>query len=126
NQLLGYSYDSAGNMTHDNNNGKNYTYDQENRITGTAGLSYIYDADGHRVMKSDGSTGTIYWYMTPGIVAESDLSGNLNTEYIFFNGKRVARRDYPAPGGDQSAGGTNPVSYYFSDNLNSASVVTDA
>src|SRR5258708_21680459 len=53
--------------------------------------------------------------MTPGIVGESDLAGNLKTEYVFFGGKRVARRDLPA--------GT--VSYYFSDRLNTASVVTD-
>jgi len=32
-----------------------------------------YDADGNRVRKSNGSTGTLYWYMTPGIVGESDL-----------------------------------------------------
>jgi RHS repeat-associated protein len=117
NQLVGYSYDAAGNMTHDlSNGGVNYTYDQENRITDAAGYTYIYDADGDRVEKSNGSTGTLYWYMTPGIVGESDLAGNLKTEYVFFDGERVARRDLPA--------GT--VSYYFSDHLKTASVVTDA
>jgi hypothetical protein len=40
-------------------------------------------------------------------VAESDLQGNLQSEYVFFNKKRVARRDFP--------GGA--VSYYFSDEL---------
>ncbi|HJX85579.1 MAG TPA: RHS repeat-associated core domain-containing protein, partial [Candidatus Angelobacter sp.] len=54
--------------------------------------------------------------MTPGIVAESDLVGNLKTEYVFFDGERVARRDFPA----------GNVSYYFSDHLKTASVVTDA
>src|SRR5258708_8313477 len=53
--------------------------------------------------------------MTPGIVGESDLAGILKTEYVFFDGERVARRDFPA--------GT--VSYYFSDHLKTASVVTD-
>ena len=28
-----------------------------------------------------GRTGTLYWYMSPGIVAESDLGGNLKSEY---------------------------------------------
>jgi hypothetical protein len=31
--------------------------------------------------------------MTPGVVAESDLAGTLKSEYVFFDGKRVARRD---------------------------------
>src|SRR5258707_5843730 len=48
NQLLGYSYDAAGNMTHDNSTGNNYSYDAENRITGAAGYTYTYDADGNR------------------------------------------------------------------------------
>jgi hypothetical protein len=52
------SYDAAGNMTHDLSTGNNYTFDQENRITGAAGYTYIYDADGNRVEKSNGSTGT--------------------------------------------------------------------
>ena len=56
------------------------------------------------------------WYMTPGIVGESDLTGNLKTEYIFFDGQRVARKDFPG----------KAVSYYFSDHLKTASVVTDA
>ncbi|HET6843357.1 MAG TPA: RHS repeat-associated core domain-containing protein [Candidatus Angelobacter sp.] len=103
-------------MTHDLTSGNNYTFDQENRITGAAGYTYTYDADGNRVEKSNGTTGTLYWYMTPGIVAESDLSGNLQSEYVFFNGQRVARRDLPS----------GNIAYYFSDTLKTASVITDA
>jgi hypothetical protein len=33
-------------MTHDATTGNTYTYDAENRITGAAGYSYTYDADG--------------------------------------------------------------------------------
>src|SRR5262249_19781756 len=88
----------------------NYSYDQENRITGANGYTYTYDADGNRVKKSNGSTGTLYWYMSPGIVAESDLTGALQSEYVFFDGERVARRDGPTGAGD--------VFYYFSDHLN--------
>ena len=95
---------------------QNYTYDQENRLTGAAGYTYTYDADGNRVIKSNGSTGTLYWYMTPGIVGESDLSGNLTDEYVFFGrGERVAGRK-----------STNGVFYYFSDHLKTASVITDS
>lgn len=92
NQLSGYGYDAAGNMTHDATTNVNYTFDQENPITGAAGYTYTYDADGNRAEKSNGSTGTIYWYMSPGIVAESDLSGNLKSEYVFFDGERIARK----------------------------------
>ena len=116
NQLQGYSYDATGNMMQDLSTGYSYTYDQENRITGAAGYTYTYDEAGNRVEKSNGSTGTLYWYMTPGIVAESDLSGNLQSEYVFFDGERVARRDFPS----------GSVAYYFSDNLKTASVITDA
>jgi len=39
NQLQGgYIYDAAGNMTHDATANLNYTFDQENRITGAAGI----------------------------------------------------------------------------------------
>ena len=87
---------------------------KSNTSTGAAGYAYTYDADGNRVRKSSGSTGTLYWYMTPGIVGESDLSGNLTDEYVFFDGERVARKS------------TNGVFYYFSDYLKTASVITDS
>jgi RHS repeat-associated protein len=54
--------------------------------------------------------------MSPGIIAESDLSGNPKSEYVFFAGERVARKDFPG----------NAVSYYFSDHLKTASVITNA
>jgi len=110
-----YGYDAAGNMTSDTTDGVTAVYDAENRITGANGFTYIYDAGGRRVEKTNGSSGTLYWYMTPGIVGESDLSGNLQSEYVFFDGERVARKDFPS----------NAVSYYFSDHLKTASVVTD-
>jgi RHS repeat-associated protein len=114
-----YQYDAAGNMTFDATANLNYSFDQENRITGAAGYTYTYDADGNRVRKSNGNTassGTLYWYMTPGVVGESDLAGTLKSEYIFFSGERVARKDFPG----------NTVAYYFSDHLKTASVITDA
>jgi RHS repeat-associated protein len=117
NQLQGgYVYDAAGNMTHDATANLNYSYDQENRITGAGGYVYTYDDDGNRVEKSSAGTGTLYWYMSPGIVAESDLLGNLQSEYVFFDGERVARKDFPGLA----------VSYYFSDHLKTTDVVTDA
>jgi hypothetical protein len=55
-----------------------------------------HDADGNRFEKSNGTTRTIYWYMSPGIVGESDLTGALQSEYVFFAGKRIARRNLSA------------------------------
>jgi RHS repeat-associated protein len=72
------------------------------------------------VEKANGTTassGTIYWYMSPGIVAESDLAGTLKSEYVFFGGQRMARRDLVTPTG---------VFYYFSDHLKTASVIADS
>src|SRR5258708_6518989 len=115
-----YNYDAAGNMTVDPTDLVTATYDAENRIAtatrNSATTTYTYDDDGNRVKKTNGTTGTLYWYMTLGIVGESDLSGTLKTEYVFFDGERVARRDFP----------TGTVSYYFSDHLKTASIVTDA
>src|SRR6202012_5733533 len=48
----------------------------------------------------------------------TDLAATTKSEYVFFDGERVARRD-----GDNGAGG---VFYYFSDHLKTASVITDA
>src|SRR5205807_3455051 len=54
NQLQGYDYDAAGNMTYDATARLHYAYDQENRIAGVAPFTYTYDADGNRVEKSNG------------------------------------------------------------------------
>ena len=116
-----YQYDAAGNMTSDPTDAVTATYDEENRInTATRSgviTSYTYDADGNRVKKTNSTSSTLYWYMTPGIVGESDLGGAMKSEYVFFGGERVARRDLVAPTG---------VFYYFSDHLKTASVITDA
>lgn len=114
-----YQYDAAGNMTYDVSRSLNYSFDPENRISSAGGYTYAYDADGSRVEKTTGGTsptGTLYWYSTLGILAESDLSGNIQHEYIFFAGERAARKDLPG----------NTVSYYFADHLKTTSIVTDS
>ncbi len=105
------SYDAAGNVTA--NGTIHYSYDQENRLLSTAGATYTYDADGNRVEKSSAGTGTLYWYGSPGVVAESDLNGNIKSEYVFFASNRLARIDLPA----------GSVHYYLSDHLNSTTMV---
>jgi hypothetical protein len=96
-----------------------YVYDQENRLSSTAGMSYTYDGNGERVLKSNTSTGAAvkrYWSMGGNTLAEGNGSGNLTAEYIYFGGQRVARIDLPA----------NTVHYYLSDHLGSTSIVASA
>lgn len=60
NQLTGiFTYDASGNLHYDGST--TYNYDGENRLSSVNGASYTYDGDGNRVMKSNGTTGTLYW-----------------------------------------------------------------
>jgi RHS repeat-associated protein len=117
NRPTGLQYDAAGNLM--SYVSATYTYDQENRLSSTAGTSYMYDGNGERVLKSDSSTGDPtkrYWSMGGNTLAEGDGTGNLTAEYIYFGSKRVARIDLPA----------NTVHYYLSDHLGSTSLVVSA
>ncbi len=117
-QQTGYCYDAAGNLVLQatcpaSNPVYAYTYNAENQLTATAGVTYTYDGDGKRVQKSNG---TIYWYgMGSDALDETDLTGSLTNssfhEYVFFGGKRIARRD-----------SSNNVFYYFADHLGTARV----
>ena len=111
NQLTGYGYDAAGNVI--SNSGTSYTYDAENRLVTVGGVTYTYDGDGNRVKKS---SGTLYWGAGP--LAESDLTASATSwkDYVFFNGKRVARRD----------ASNGSVHYFFADHLGSTSVITNS
>jgi RHS repeat-associated protein len=81
----------------------------------SAGTGYTYDSDGQRAKK--GTSGRLYWYGLRGeVLAESDWGGTLISEFIYFNGRRIARRDV-------SSGN---VYYYITDHIGNARVVTDA
>jgi RHS repeat-associated protein len=122
NQISGYCYDAAGNMLDPGAcptapNPHAYAYNVENQLVSAAGVSYAYDGDGKRVQKSSGK---LYWYgMGSDPLDETDLAGNTNNsgfnEYVFFGGKRIARRD-----------SSNNVSYYFADHLGTARVSTNS
>jgi RHS repeat-associated protein len=121
NRFVGMSYDAAGNLLNDGLS--NYSYDAENRIITLNGIpAYIYDGDGNRVQKSVGS-GKLYWYgMGADVLDESDASGNITDEYVFFNGSRIARQHIAS-----ACPNPNVVSdYYLSDHLGSSRVVTDS
>jgi RHS repeat-associated protein len=109
NRMAGYGYDAAGNLTE-----WGFAYNSENQLIQAplASLKFDYDAGGRRVQKSNG---TLYWYGAGSVLEETNLSGALKAEYIFFGGKRIARRD---PSG--------AVHYYFADHLGSTDIVTNA
>jgi RHS repeat-associated protein len=117
NQVAANTYDSAGNLINITSPSASYTYDAENHLTATAGVAYTYDGDGRRVQKS---TGTLYWYgMGSDALDETDLSGSITngtfSEYVFFNGKRIARRN-----------SSNTVFYNFADHLGTSRVIVQA
>lgn len=113
NQFANACYDAAGNLLNGSACGQLvYTYNGKNQLVTTGGYTYSYDAEGDRVIKANGSTGTIYARsFGSASMYETDLSGNFQNEYIFLNGRRIARRD---ASGNQH--------YYFSDMLGSSSV----
>ncbi|MBZ5720712.1 MAG: RHS repeat-associated core domain-containing protein [Acidobacteriia bacterium] len=126
NQLNGLCNDAAGDLVLNTGNcptgvfTPTFTYDGENRLVSTAGWTYGYDGDGNRVSKCNScgtsSGGTLYWSGSgTDPLVETNLAGALQNEYVFFNGKRVVRRD-----------SSNNINYYMADHLGSADVVTAA
>jgi RHS repeat-associated protein len=101
----GYTYDAAGSLHQITGAGAaTYTYDAENHLTSTAGVTYSYDGDGKRVMKSSGE---MYWYGLNSVPQfETDLNNNFWYAYMYFNGERIARR-----------AGNNEIDWYQNDAL---------
>ena len=122
NRVNGWTYDAAGNVVGITTTAGGITsgpscaptfgagtmmkiscYDAENRLTTMAtaaapnATTYAYDGSGHRIMKTIGSTTTVYVY---------DAQGNLTAEY----------------GGSNSSSGTQ---YLTTDHLGSTRLVTD-
>lgn len=107
----GFSYDADGDATADGQ--YTYSYNAETQITSGNGVNYTYDGNGLRVEKS---SGTLYWRSPSGtVVEETNTSGSMQRDYIFFAGRRIAWRD--------SSGN---VFYYFEDTLGSTRTVTNA
>jgi RHS repeat-associated protein len=109
----GFTYDAAGDLTADGV--YSYSWNAEAHLTTSSGVTSTYDGDLKRVKKSNG---VLYWYCaTCGkVLAESDLSGNLTSEYAFFNKQRIARRDVAS----------GNVYYLFRDRLGSYRTLTDS
>lgn len=86
----GYGYDAAGNLTAAPVSAA-YAYNAEGQMASTAGVTYTYDGSGKRVEKSGSK---LYWYgMMSDALEDTNTSGTLTDDYIFFGGQRIARRD---------------------------------
>jgi RHS repeat-associated protein len=105
-------YDASGELTSDGVN--SYAWNAEALMASANSVNYTYDGDRKRVEKSNG---TLYWYDPSGnILEETDLSGNLLHDYIYFGGKRIARQD---------GSGASTAYYYFQDHLGTGLMMVD-
>jgi RHS repeat-associated protein len=111
NQVNGFSYDASGNVTGDTHN--QYTWNSESQIKTVAGVTYTYDGLGNRLEKS---SGTLYWQQPGGeALEETTLAGAVVNDYIYFAGKRIARKTSSAA-----------VYYYLEDHLGTSRAITNS
>jgi RHS repeat-associated protein len=69
-------------------------------------------------------TGTLYWFGVGGeVLAESDLSGNLTGEYVYFGGQQIARLDASVFVTSGTWAGTRPAYFYLADRLGTARMI---
>jgi RHS repeat-associated protein len=109
-----------GNVTLDNLP-NNYRFDAENHLVGQSpgSFSFMYDGDGERVRKSNGSVTTLFWRDPAGkVLTETDGSGNPQQDYIYLNGVMIARSDV-------THGHPRLDYYYIHDHLGSTRMITN-
>jgi len=90
NHIVGYMYDAAGNELYDG--AHNYTYDAESRIRSVdTNLTYVYDADGRRVAKKNGTTFTADYILDQSgrELAQLDGGGTLVRGEIYAGGRHA-------------------------------------
>ena len=90
---LALIYDAMGNTTQ--RGGDSYVYNQAGRLSiatiNSTPYQYDYNFLGQRVMKNSGTDMRYYQYGLSGeLLAEFDGSGNVQVEYIYLNGQRIA------------------------------------
>ncbi|HZX01402.1 RHS repeat-associated core domain-containing protein [Kribbella sp.] len=114
-----YSYDQAGNLKTRSLAGgapERFSWDQDGRLaatTGTKSSSYVYDADGNRLLRKDPSGTTLFLGDTE-LLLRPDNS-LLGTRYYSYGGQTIAVR-----------AGATQLSWVSSDNHNTGTVSVDA
>ena len=92
-----YTYDANGSIIQRLN--QVFTYDQDNRmiravINGTQQTDYTINGFGQRIVKTNSQQVVVYHYDRFGnLIAESDDTGQVIKEYIYFQGQLVALAD---------------------------------
>ena len=109
-----FTYDASGNELTDATS--TYAWNAESEMKSGGGVTYVYDGRGNRVEKSGSK---FYWYGPNGeVLDETDTTGSTAnstfSEYIYFDGTRVARRDYQ-----------NNQYYYLQDPVNSSRAIAE-
>jgi RHS repeat-associated protein len=115
-----YTHDANGNITGIGN--EVLTYNQNNRLVMVEEDSvvfgeYTYNGLGQRIIKEAEGVTTIFHYDFDGnIIAESDISGNFDKEYLYRGSSRLALVDV----------GTGELYYYGNDQLGTPQILTDS
>jgi RHS repeat-associated protein len=88
NRIMGFTYDYAGNLTHDAT--ASYTYDGARRLTGINGSAALYTYLGElRIKKVSGGLATVYIYSGNKPIAEY-VSGQVSKEYVYADEQLLA------------------------------------
>jgi RHS repeat-associated protein len=116
NRISSFSYDASGNTLNDLTNGCTtgqvcYAWYADGHLAAANGTTYYYDVHGNRVQKAGSKW---YWYgLGSDALDESDTSGNITDEYVYFGGERVSHRIVS----------TNALYFYGKDMLGTSRVV---
>ena len=117
---INYTHDANGNITGIGD--KILIYNQNNRLImfeedGVTLCEYTYNGLGQRVIKEvDGVTTVFHYDFNGNIIAESDLSGNFTTEYLYKGKGRLAMVDVAS----------GEIFYCLNDRLGTPQIMTDA
>ena len=123
-KLTSLSGGSTDSMTYDANgniltaSGKTYTYNAANRMAtsndGTITTNYLINFMGQRTQKANSNETTWFIYdENDNVIAEYDVSGNLQNEYIYLNDKPIALLR------------NSNLYYIYTDHLNTPRAITD-
>ena len=123
-----FGWDRGGETEPDRTYRREYTWDEENRLTGTSDPSYTtvytYDHEGERTVKYSDLGETLY-FDSMWLEADTEGTGRLRCmKNIYIGETRIASKlNYKGEGTDYEDIHTY---YYHTDHLSSSNVVTDA
>lgn len=114
--LEDFGYDSLGNIKHIKNN--NYLYGLDSNLLTAYGKDYLtfdYDTDHHRVIKTSNNHESLIFYNNAGeALYEYNPRKKQAIKYIYFNGQRIAKV------------ADNNIYYYYNDALGSPISMADS